>query len=238
LTVENVDLLQAHGTLTLNQIRDHCTNYIQLQTRQAQSSYEMYACIMASLTDEGRTKILTDADKYTINGIQSGPSLFKLIMSKAAVDTRSTVLHIRTALTNLDCYMSLIKGDINKFNQYVCQLRQDLLARGQQTTDLLGNLFKGYKTCTDKQFTDYIQRKKDLYEEGEAIDEDSLMIDALNKVNSIKKEGQWNTLSPEQEKLVTLTSQFEQLKDKNLQLSKKLQGSSKPKSNQFKKKKD
>jgi len=238
LSVQNVDLLQAHGTLTLNQIRDHCETYIHLQTRQAQNSYQMYACIMASLTDEGRTKILTEADRYTINGIQSGPLLYKVLMSKAAVDTRATVLHIRTALSNLDSYMSLIKGDVDKFNQYVRQLRQDLLARGEQTTDLLGNLFKGYKSCTDKQFTDYIQRKKDLYEEGEAIDEDSLMIDALNKFNSIKKEGQWNALSPEQEKLVTLTAQFEQLKDKNLQLSKRLQGSPNPKPNQFKKKKD
>jgi len=69
---------------------------------------------------------------------------------------------------------------------------------------------------------------------GQDIDKDSLMIDALNKYNSIKKEGQWNALTPEQEKLVTLAAQFEQLKDKNLQLSKRLQVNGNPKSNKSK----
>jgi hypothetical protein len=234
ITVNDVNLLTEHGTLSVEEVRNEVLTYVDTETRRAQNSYQMYACIMASLTDEGRTKILTEADRYTVNQIKSGPMLFKVLMTKAAVDTRATVLHIRTALSNLDSYMSIVKGDVNKFNQYVRQLRPDLLARGEQTTDLLGNLFKGYKSCTDKQFTDYVQRKKDLYEEGQDIDEDSLMIDALNKYNSIKKEGQWNALTPEQEKLVTLTAQFEQLKDKNLQLSKRLQVNGNPKSNKFK----
>jgi len=231
ITINEVNLLTEHGTLSVDEVREEVETYIDTETRRAQNSYQMYACIMSSLTDEGRIKILTEAGKYTVNQIKSGPLLFKILMTKAAVDTRATVLHIRTALSNLDSYMAMIKGDVNKFNQYVRQLRQDLLARGEQTTDLLGNLFKGYKSCSDKQFTDYIQRKKDLYEEGQPIDEDSLMIDALNKFNSIKKEGQWNALSPEQEKLVSLTAQFEQLKDRNLQLSRKLNGNPKKKFN-------
>ena len=170
ITVNNVNLLTEHGTLSVEEVRTEVLTYVDTESRRAQNSYQMYACIMASLTDEGRTKILTEAERYTTNQIKSGPLLFKVLMTKAAVDTRATVLHIRTALFNLDSYMSMVKGDVNKFNQYVRQLRQDLLARGEQTTDLLGNLFKGYKSCTDKQFTNYVQQKKDLYEEGQDID--------------------------------------------------------------------
>ena len=206
ISINQVNILVEHGTLIMEQVRTKVLTYVNTPTRRAQNSYQMYLCIMVLLTDEGRTKILTEAEKYTVNQIKSGPLLFKILMTKAAVDTRATVLHIRTALSNLDSYMSMIKGDVDKFNQYVCRLRQDLLARGEQTTDLLGNLFKGYKSCSDKQFTNYIQRKKDLYEEGQPINEDSLKIDVLNKFNSIKKEGQCNALSPEQEKLVSLFS--------------------------------
>jgi len=160
ISINQVNILVEHGTLIMEQVRTKVLTYVNTPTRRAQNSYQMYLCIMVLLTDEGRTKILTEAEKYTVNQIKSGPLLFKILMTKAAVDTRATVLHIRTALSNLDSYMSMIKGDVDKFNQYVCRLRQDLLARGEQTTDLLGNLFKGYKSCSDKQFTNYIQRKK------------------------------------------------------------------------------
>jgi hypothetical protein len=51
---------------------------------------------------------------------------------------------IRTKLTNLDVYMGQVGNDIDKFNKYVQNLLEALNARGETTTDLLTNLFKGY----------------------------------------------------------------------------------------------
>ena len=220
LNIGGINLLDAYGVLTLQDIQADAVTYIDDETRKAQNSYQMYVCIMSSLTDEGRAKLLTRAELYTRNQVSSGPLLFKVLMMMTSVDTVATISHIRLSLSNLDSYMTSINDDIEKFNQYVRQQRQNLLVRGQRSDDLLINIFKGYLNCSDKNFVEYIYRKKDLYEEGGIVTVDSLMHDALNKYENIKLEGKWNALSPEQEKILTLTAQFEQIKDKNLKLSK------------------
>ena len=110
----------------------------------------MYLCIMSSLTDEGRAKLLTRSNDYTSQDIQSGPLLFKVLMSITTVDTRAIVTFIRTNMSNLDSYMATVKGDVIKFNQYVRKLKNDLAARGETSNDLLINIFKGYLACTDR----------------------------------------------------------------------------------------
>ena len=234
LSIGNFNLLEEYGVLTLEEIQADAANYIDTESRKAQNSYQMYVCIMGSLTDAGRAKLLTRSNLYTRDNVSSGPLLFKVLMMMATVDTVATISHIRLSLSNLDNYMSTIKDDIEKFNQYVRQQRQDLLARGQRSDDLLVNLFKGYLSCSDRSFTEYIHRKKDIYEEGGNVTVDTLMHDALNKYKNIKLEGKWNSLTPEQEKLLTLTAEFQELKDKNLKLSKGITNKS---SNQKKSKK-
>ena len=239
IDINGTNLLDEYGVLTLQQIQADAAQYIDDHTRKAQNSYQMYVCIMSSLTDDGRAKLLTRAELYTRNQVSSGPLLFKVLMMMASVDTVATISHIRLSLSNLDTYMTTIKDDIEKFNQYVRQQRQNLIARGQRSDDLLVNIFKGYLSCSDKNFVEYICRKKDLYEEGGIVTVDSLMHDALNKYKNIKLENKWNSLSPEQEKILTLTAKFEELKDKNLKLSKSLLNGKKynPKNQNFKKKK-
>jgi len=228
IDINGTNLMDEYGLLTLDQIRTHVITYIETQTRTAQNSYQMYLSIISSLTDEGRAKLLTRSNDYTVNGIQSGPLLFKVLMTITTVDTRATITFIRTNMSNLDSYMSTVKGDIIKFNQYVRKLRNDLSARGETSNDLLINLFKGYLACTDRQFILYIRQKKDIYDEGGAVTIDTLMNDAQNKYKNLVLEQQWNSMSPEEEKLIALTARFEELRDKNLKLSKNMSG--KPKS--------
>jgi len=118
--------------------------------------------------------------------------------------------------------MKTVNSDIEKFNLYVRKLRQDLSARGEKSNDLLVNLFKGYASASDEAFTRYIQRKKDAYDEGENVTEESLLKDAINKFNNLKLEGKWNALSADQEKLVALQAEFKVLKDKSIKLSSNL----------------
>ena len=51
-----------------------------------------------------------------IDGINSGPLLFKLLTSVVTIDTRVTITNIRMDLTNLDSYISTVQFDIDKFN--------------------------------------------------------------------------------------------------------------------------
>jgi hypothetical protein len=78
--------------------------------------------------------------------IPCGALLLKIIIRKAHVDTRATVSFIRTALSSLDTKMMALDSDISKFNAYVKTQVIALEARGETTTDLLVNVFKGYET--------------------------------------------------------------------------------------------
>jgi hypothetical protein len=91
---------------------------------------------------------------------------------------------IRTKLTNLDTYTGQGGNDIDKFNKYVQSLLEALNARGETTTDLLTNLFKGNAACSDKTFVRYIADKQEDYEEGKTMDATELMVLAENKFKS------------------------------------------------------
>ena len=222
LTIAQKNLLSQHGTISLQEVRNDAITYVDQHNRKAQNSYQMYVCIMASLSDVGRAKILTEGNNYTVNGIYSGPLLFKVLMIKASTDTRATVTFIRLALTELDTYMTSVNSDIEKFNQYVRQKQQDLLYRGEDTQDLYANLFKGYMACSDGNFKAYIQRVIDRYNEGENMTINHILSKALTKYMELKQAGSWNKPTPDQEKILALTASFEALKDKNLKLSNSL----------------
>ena len=50
-----------------------------------------------------------------------------------------------------------------------------MLARGEISTDLMTDLFKGYKMSLDHDFIKYIKMKEDNSEEGEDLSPDKLM---------------------------------------------------------------
>jgi hypothetical protein len=62
-----------------------------------------------------------------------------------------------------------------------------LSARGETTTDLLMNLFKGYLAVNNKTFVAYIGRKQENYEEGDDITTKDLMTMADNKFKLLKE---------------------------------------------------
>ena len=82
------------------------------------------------------------------------------------------------------------------------------MARGEITTDLLANLFKGYLSSKDRNFRDYIQDKQQSYDEGTIYTIDQLMLIAANKHKTLVESGKWMALSPEEEKTVALEAQI------------------------------
>ena len=60
--------------------------------------------------------------------------------------------------------MMYIGGDIKKFKTYTKGLVKYLAARGDTTTDLLTNPFKGYILAEDKKFHTYTERKEESYQ--------------------------------------------------------------------------
>ncbi len=69
--------------LTVDKITTHAKPFQGLVTRRAQNSLRLYYCILSSLSEEARTKILTESNKFHISANPVGKLLFKLLMQKA-----------------------------------------------------------------------------------------------------------------------------------------------------------
>lgn len=223
------NLILQYGQLSKENIRNHVASYLgQDNSRRSQNAQQMYYCIMASLSEAGKNKILSESDHYIINGEFSGPDLFKLLMNKTIIDTRATSTTLLSNLMNLDDYMATCNSNIELFNQYAKVNYEGLKARGEDVPSFIVYLFKGYKAAADEQFRKYIQYQRDAYDQGENMDHNLLMTRALNKYKTMMDENEWCAMSPQEEQIVALSAELKQLKDSNLKLSRSVD--QKPKS--------
>ena len=104
----------------------------------------------------------------------------------------------------MDEYIGTVDSNIKKFNTHVKSLTRNLECRHQQSTDVLANLFKGYKAASDKVFVEYIMRKEEEYKEGSPMTADTLMNLAANKYKICLLRNEWNSKSESETKILAL----------------------------------
>lgn len=219
-------LVREYGVVTLEQVRAFVATYCGEETRLAQDDSQLFHCLMASLTVEGKNKILLHKSDWTIPSddgsepFKSGTALLKVIVRESHIDTNATVLSIREELSQLDVHMEAFGSDVKKFNEYVTSQLEALTARGEKTLDILAHLFKGYEAVSDSTFRDYIQQKKDAYQEGGQMSYKSLMALALTKYQVLVQTKKWNAPTAEEEKLIALRAELNS-KVKKLQQKRK-----------------
>ena len=56
--------MENYGTITLEQVIESKKTYISKQQRKAQDTYMLYQCLMASLSNEAKKKVLIWSDQY------------------------------------------------------------------------------------------------------------------------------------------------------------------------------
>jgi hypothetical protein len=207
------DLIESYGEISYEAVCAHALTYMNEDSREAQDSFMFYHCLMNSLTDAAQKQVRTRGNMFPFmfGGKGSGPVLLKVIIMVSHVDTRATITSVRTKLSSLDHAMREQDSDIEAFNDYVLGLVSKLHARGEQTQDLLVNLFKGYKACKDAEFVDYIKKKEDLYEEGGQVSYQQLMDWSVNKYKTRKESEQWCQRTTEEETIIALQAQVNNL---------------------------
>jgi hypothetical protein len=163
------------------------------------------------MTEGVCARLSTDSAKYTVFGIEDGPCYLKTILIKFFCETRATNYHLRQKLQQLPLSIdTFAKQDIAVFNDHVRELVQDLAAGGETSNDLIVYIFDAYLTVNDNAFIRFIERKKEVYDDGtEEITAEALMDMALNKFNQLKQSNTWKAKSPEQEKIVALIAQLQ-----------------------------
>ncbi len=210
------NFLKQYGEISLDHIRKHAKTYVNTQTRAAQDSIQLYSCLWASLSNEGKSKVNVHRSDYHIGEHRVGAMLLKVIIRESHIDTNATVSHIRTQLSSLDTFLPTLGHDICKLNDYVTSLHDALLARGEVSNDLFVNLFKGYKAASDRRFVAYIEKKEEDYEDGSlSITPQQLMTLAKNRYEVLVEKGLWNAPSSEEEKIMALEATIKKLQNNN-----------------------
>jgi hypothetical protein len=217
-TVRN--LLVHHRLITMANVRAHATTYIGTQERVAQDSHMMYRFLTDSLSEGARSRMANEHAQYNINGIPDGPCYLKAILVTYFVETIATNFVLRQKLQALPDAMEKLEYNVGDFNSYVNEQVQNLAHGGEDTTDLMVNLFAAYEKVNDETFRTYIAHKKESYEDGSLqLNATSLMNLARTKYNLLTDQTSWGKKSLVEEQMVALSAQLEQAKAEIEELS-------------------
>ena len=97
------NLLTNYGEVKMEEVRAFEMTYISTQSRAAQDTHMLYACIMNSLSKEGKTKIHVWCDQYTApGGYKSGNLLLKIVICESYLDMNASTSVLRLKLLALD----------------------------------------------------------------------------------------------------------------------------------------
>ena len=165
------------------------SNYKVLVNKKAQMSEQILTCIQTSISDECTLKVVTSGDKIKLeisNGsytqeVANGPLYLRILISRITIGSISTIFFIQKSPSELDDYMTSIDYNITTFNGFVRFQMDALKARGETSSDILINLFKGYLAAPNKEFNMYIKQEKNDHKEGQDLSEDNITVRVENK---------------------------------------------------------
>lgn len=216
-----INVLENYGVISLERITEHETTYVNSPTRAAQDDRMFYECMMNSITIEGKAKLNMHEGQYKIGEeTPSGLCLFKVLVRESYLDSKATANMIRSKLSSLDLYLPQVGNDIIKFNAYVTTLMDALHARGEQTHDLLNNLFRAYAACSDGNFVKYISDRQSEWEDGAELTAQQLMLKAVTKFKTLQTKEIWEAPTKEQERLIALEAVVDSQKKKISEMKK------------------
>jgi len=84
--------------------------------------------------------------------VQDWPLCLRILILRLTIDSRSTVSCIQRNLSELDDYMTSVDNNVKTFNELVRLQLDALTARGESSSNVMVNLFKGYLAASDKDF--------------------------------------------------------------------------------------
>jgi hypothetical protein len=158
----------------------------------------MAICLASSLTAEAQARFLTYRNKYTFNGVEYAPLLYKIIMRLATINSVATTETLQENLQNLGVFAVTVNGDINKIHGKFGKNHLQLLAHGATNDNPIGLLFDAYSVIPCHNFKEYIRRHHDdwLDRKLTGMTHKTLMTFATRKCNYLKTKGTWEAKSP------------------------------------------
>ena len=227
---EMVSLLKDYGCISNPEIRAQMLDCIgtgsKSQSRKAQNNQMMAECIQNSISPSLEAKLRIFKAQYIeeatnhdgdVESYVIAPCMLKKMLEIVNHDCRASEMRIREDLDHLSQYMVVCKSDIPTFNSYFDGRIRQLQARGIDYDGAIQRLLGAYKTCSDKEFRTYINKKYEDYMDGsngssEWTTED-IMSFALSKYNEIYLAGKWNqSANGADRKMVALSAEVGKLR--------------------------
>lgn len=210
------NLLTEFGQATIEQCINHTHTYLGQHTRTAQNNYQLYVCLSKTLDADSKSILEQDEECYMHNGTYDGVTFLKLILNKVSASTRATASVVRAKLSRLKEYIKEDAAeDVAMFNVYVKTQVRTLRSVGQESTDLLENIFSAYLSVSNPKFCHAIQAIRNAYDDGqEDTTPSSLMKKGESHFRILTTRGEWEDKSPQEEHIIALEAQVKELKIK------------------------
>jgi hypothetical protein len=125
-------LIEQYGTIEMEDCQFHANDKMMKQQRDAQNLMMLYQFLSSSTSDDMKSKLTVQSEKFEIQGHLDGTCFLKLIISTALVDTIASVSVLRNIKLEL-------AGNLIDFHTHVQETVRSLAAYGEtmQNTDLL-----------------------------------------------------------------------------------------------------
>lgn len=186
-------LFAHYAQITVDEVRAAAIVRHSVNNWQKQSSYWVGLAISGSITDEVRSSIIHFREKYEIAGYVDGPTLLRVLLEAAHIDTTATAFNIRNNLSTIT--LAAFDNDVKRLNEHVRQQIFTLQARGETNGTEIGHiLIKAYATSENESFLGRIDRIKDC----ELPPWPSLMKLAESKYQELLDTKQWNVPNSKQ----------------------------------------
>jgi hypothetical protein len=216
---KKVSLLENYGSIPHQVIFKWEKSFIEEHTREAQDSYMLADCLLASLSRQGQRKIQARKKDYYHNQHICGVSLLNVIIRESTIDSGATTLSIRRDLSCIEDYIVSVNFDISQVDLYVRTKLDVLRALGEpvSSTDglLLVSVIDAYKCAPDKEFRDYVAQLEQGHEDGtKPLTLPQFMQFTANKYKNLVQSNQWNAPSAQDEQVLDLLTTVAKLSQK------------------------
>ena len=179
----SIDLIKEYGKIDLETLKNACEPFItgnQKHTRRAQNNANALECILSSLDETARKRVLAYHKDYTINKQVVFPLLYKTIMRLATLDSTATDSALRNNIRNILEYAISKNWDIDEVISYIDENYSQLKARGKSMDDANVIVMEMLSKANDASFAKYWTDKLDDYwNETEEMKE--IMVETISR---------------------------------------------------------
>jgi hypothetical protein len=214
-----IDIIKSYGQIDKVTLRTAWECFCKagkadVKSQARQNNTMMGFCLLKLLMAEAQARLLTYPKDYLINEVECTPLMYIVIMRLATIDSVATTQALCDNLHALGMFASTVSGNIDKINSEFDKNYSQIIAPGATVNDPIGILFSAYQVVPCYHFKSYINRMHEDYLDGKlaTLTHEPLVGMAKSKFNYLRTKGTWGAKSPNDDKIIAMTTAFDTLK--------------------------